>query len=104
MDRGRLDELMGKRRREGLSDEEANELGRLMAEDAGVPYGNAENPPEDVEVERDAVAAEESEEAEVAAEQRDEIEDAERQERDVDDTVLDRERRALHEKDVPPPA
>lgn len=60
MDRVRLDELMEKRRVRGLSDDEANELGRLMAEDAGVPYGNAARPPQDVERERDGTPAEDS--------------------------------------------
>ena len=104
MDRARLEELMEKRRGEGLSDDEANELGRLMAEDAGVPYANAESPPEEVEVERDAVAAEDGEEARVAAEQPDEIEEGERLDRDVDDTVLDDRRRAAQDTDLPPPA
>ena len=104
MDRGRLQELMEKRRGAGLTDAEADELGRLMAEDAGEPYANADNPPEDVEVERDAVAAEDKEEEEVAAEQPEEIEEGERTQRDVDESIMDRGRRALHEKDVPPPA
>ncbi len=104
MDRTRLEELMEKRRVEGLSDDEANELGRLMAEDAGVSYGNAGNPPEDVEVERDAVAAEDTDEARVAAEQPDEIEEGELADRDVDDTVMDRRRRAAQDRDLPPPA
>lgn len=95
---------MEKRRVEGLSDDEANELGRLMAEDAGVPYANADRPPEDVEVERDAIAAEEGEVARVAAEQPDEIEEGELADRDVDDTVLDRRRRAAQDRDLPPPA
>ena len=37
----RFDELLAKRIRIGLSDQEANELGRLFAERAGKPYSNA---------------------------------------------------------------
>lgn len=50
----RYEHLMAKRHKEGLSDDEADELGRLMAERRGAEYANAANPPEDVEVERDA--------------------------------------------------
>jgi len=38
MDEARYTELVGKRDSEGLSDDEANELGRLEAEKEGVPY------------------------------------------------------------------
>ena len=38
MDRERFDELKRKAAGEGLTDEEAGELGRLYAEDRGVPY------------------------------------------------------------------
>jgi hypothetical protein len=41
MDQGRFDELKAKAAGEGLTDEEAAELGRLYAEEAGEPYGNA---------------------------------------------------------------
>ena len=41
MDEKRFAELERKRDREGLSDEEADELGRLMAEQLGKRYGNA---------------------------------------------------------------
>jgi hypothetical protein len=37
----RFDELLAKRIRIGLSDQEANELGRLFAEREGKPYSNA---------------------------------------------------------------
>jgi hypothetical protein len=37
MDEARYNELMAKRE-EGLTDDEANELGRLMAEKEGIPY------------------------------------------------------------------
>jgi hypothetical protein len=53
----RYDELVQKRDSEGLSRQEADELGKLMAERRGEPYGNADNPPADVQVER--VTAEE---------------------------------------------
>ena len=42
-DQKRFDELIEKRGREGLSDEEANELGRLFAEQEGKPYANAQS-------------------------------------------------------------
>jgi hypothetical protein len=42
-DQKRFDELIDKRGREGLSDEEANELGRLFAEQEGKPYANAQS-------------------------------------------------------------
>jgi len=41
MDEGRFQELMKKRTADGLTDEEANELGRMMAEKEGEPYSNA---------------------------------------------------------------
>ena len=51
MDTGRFEELKAKAAGEsGLTLEEANELGRLYAEEAGQPYANAANsPPEDEE-------------------------------------------------------
>lgn len=42
MDSQRFQELERKRDTEGLSDEEANELGRMMAEQRGQPYQNAD--------------------------------------------------------------
>jgi hypothetical protein len=42
MDEQRFRELERKRDAEGLSHEEANELGRMMAEKEGRPYANAE--------------------------------------------------------------
>jgi hypothetical protein len=42
-DQKRFDELIEKRGREGLSNEEANELGRLYAEQEGKPYANAQS-------------------------------------------------------------
>ena len=65
-----------------------------MAEERGERYASADNPPEDVAVERDAAEAEENAE----------IEEAERADRDVDDTVQDDVRKAAEEKDFPPPA
>jgi hypothetical protein len=41
MDEQRFAELERKRDTEGLSNDEANELGRMMAERAGQPYSNA---------------------------------------------------------------
>jgi hypothetical protein len=41
MDEERFTELMKKRDTEGLSDDEANELGRMMAEREGLAYSNA---------------------------------------------------------------
>ena len=43
MNTQRLDDLERKRFEVGLTHEEANELGRLLAERAGKPYGNAES-------------------------------------------------------------
>jgi hypothetical protein len=50
----RFRELTEKRDGPGLSNEEADELGRMMAEREGKPYGNADDPPEEVEEERHA--------------------------------------------------
>jgi hypothetical protein len=41
MDEKRWQELIHKRDTEGLTDQEANELGKMMAEREGKPYGNA---------------------------------------------------------------
>ena len=41
VDERRIEELIGKRHEVGLSDEEADELGRLFAERDGKPYSNA---------------------------------------------------------------
>lgn len=62
MDQGRLEELTTKRQQTGLTPEEANELGRLMAEAAGEPYGNAQDPPPEVAAERDSLVDEPAEE------------------------------------------
>jgi hypothetical protein len=43
MDQKRWQELTHKRETEGLTDEEANELGRLMAEREGKPYSSADD-------------------------------------------------------------
>ena len=43
MDEQRFEELKEKRFREGLTDEEADELGRLMAESEGKPYSSHED-------------------------------------------------------------
>ena len=52
----RYDELDEKRRTRGLTDDEANELGRLEAERMGREYeGNADNPPPGVRADDSAV-------------------------------------------------
>jgi hypothetical protein len=45
VDEGRLQELERKRDSDGLTDDEANELGRMLAEREGKPYGNAATRP-----------------------------------------------------------
>jgi hypothetical protein len=48
VDERRFDELKEKRRSKGLTDEEADELGKMLAEQAGKPYSNARHlPPEE---------------------------------------------------------
>jgi hypothetical protein len=90
----RYEELDAKRQGEGLTLEEANELGRLEAERDGREYeGNAEDPPPEVRAERVGADPEEVTEAEIEA-----------KERDVDDTILTDERRKAAEVDTPPPA
>jgi hypothetical protein len=72
MDDQRFEELTRKRDSEGLSKEEADELGRLTAQREGTPYeGSADDPPPDVEAERrGATPAEAQEQAEAANGQR----------------------------------
>ena len=92
----RYEELTKKRNESGLTREEADELGKLMAERRNEPYGNAERPPEDVEVERSGTA-----------EDVEELEEEKRDDdlnRDVDESVHDRERQAAMDTDIPPPA
>jgi hypothetical protein len=61
--RGRYEDLIDKRDGEGLTDEEATELGRLIAERRGEPYeGDAQDPPPDVELRRRSVPEDEIEE------------------------------------------
>ncbi len=57
MDQARFDELNRKRYLDGLTDEEADELGRLMAEREGKPYQSAEeyHQEHDVQDEADAL-------------------------------------------------
>jgi hypothetical protein len=88
----RYDHLVAKRDAEGLSDNEANELGRLMAERNGETYGNADDPPPDVESERTSKEPEEA--------LRDEVQT----ERDVDDSILVGEGAKGRETDNPPVA
>jgi hypothetical protein len=93
---GRYEELIEKRQGTGLSKDEADELGRLMADRRGQPHGTAENPPEDVEVERSGTV--ESVE-ELEGEKRDQEQD-----RDVDESVHDGQRQTAMDRDEPPPA
>jgi hypothetical protein len=90
----RYQELIDKRDGPGLSDEEADELGRLMAEREGRDYANADSPPVEVEAERVSKEPEEFLEEE---------EDS-KEYRDVDDTVMTREGQPARDKDFPPPA
>lgn len=46
MDDARYRELLEKRDSSGLTDDEADELGRLMAEQEGRPYSNADARPD----------------------------------------------------------
>jgi hypothetical protein len=63
MSEDRYSELIEKRDSAGLSLEEAEELGKLMAEREGKEYeGSADDPPEDVELRRASVPEEEIEE------------------------------------------
>ena len=58
MDDRRLEELKAKRQAKGLTDDEADELGRLFAQLAGKPYSNARHRPEpDAPVSEDAPAS-----------------------------------------------
>jgi hypothetical protein len=88
---GRYEDLIAKRDDEGLSEEEADELGKLIAEREGKPYSNADDPPPDVEAERKGKSAEE-------------VEDEVETERDVDDSVLTEEGEKGREVDNPPVA
>jgi hypothetical protein len=89
---GRYEDLIAKRdSAEGLTDEEANELGQIIAERDGEPYANADDPPPEVEAERRSKPEEATE---------DEVET----ERDVDDSVLTEEREKGREVDNPPVA
>jgi hypothetical protein len=106
MDDQRYEELTRKREESGLTVEEANELGRLIAEKEGrgQEYANAAQPPEEVEVERSGLA-ETEEEMEAVQEEREERETGiPLLDKDVDDTPLDREREAAEERDNPPVA
>jgi hypothetical protein len=108
----RHEELEQKKRETGLTAEEADELGRLMAEREGraEEYANAENPPAEVEVERVGTVRDEGELQDVKQEEQ--AKEAEQPEeeagpempKDVDDTPLDIQRLRAAEKDVPPPA
>jgi hypothetical protein len=108
----RYEELAKKRGESGLTAEEANELGKLMAEKEGreEDYANATNPPEEVEVERTGTVETEEELQEVKEEEQAKEEESPDEEagggmaKDVDDTPLDIRRLRAAEKDSPPPA
>jgi hypothetical protein len=108
----RYEELTRKRDESGLTVEEANELGKLMAEKEGreEDYANATNPPEEVEVERTGTVETEEELQEVKEEEQAKEEERPEEEagagmaKDVDDTPLDTRRLRAAEKDAPPPA
>jgi hypothetical protein len=90
----RYQQLIEKRDSTGLTREETDELGKLMAEREGKEYeGSAADPPEDVELRRASVP-EEAIKEEVDA----------KTYRDVDDSVMTREGQPGREKDAPPPA
>jgi hypothetical protein len=92
---GRYEELIEKRDGPGLSDDEVDELGKLMAKREGKAYeGNADDPPLEVEAERVSKDPEEYVE---------EVE-ASKDSRDVDDSVMTREGEPGRQKDAPPPA
>ena len=91
----RYRELDDKRQGEGLTEEEANELGRLEAERSGKQYeGNADDPPLEVRAERVSSDPEEATEAEVEV----------KENTDVDGSVQTPERLAGEQVDAPPPA
>ena len=108
----RYEQLTRKRDESGLTVEEANELGKLMAEKEGreEDYANATNPPVEVEVERTGTVETEEELQEVKEEEQAKEEERPEEEagagmaKDVDDTPLDIRRLRAAEKDVPPPA
>jgi hypothetical protein len=88
---GRYEDLIAKRRSEGLTQGEANELGQIIAEREGKPYGNAEHPPPEVQEERGDVPEDAT---------RDEVQT----QRDVDDSVLTEEGEEGRKVDNPPVA
>jgi hypothetical protein len=106
MDDQRYRELVQKRDGEGLTVEEANELGRLMAEKdgRGAEYGNADRPPDEVHIARTGIADSE-EELQAVQEERAEREDEDSLlAKEVDDTPLDEQKKAAQERDNPPVA
>jgi hypothetical protein len=54
MDERRFEELKEKRRVKGLTDDEADELGRMFAEEAGKPYSNARGRMQETEASRES--------------------------------------------------
>jgi hypothetical protein len=95
MGEDRYQQLIEKRDGPGLSDNEVDELGKLMADREGKAYeGNAEDPPLEVEAERLSKDPEEYVEEVQAS----------KDSRDVDDSVMTREGEPGRQKDAPPPA
>jgi hypothetical protein len=106
VDEDRYQELLTKRDESGLTREEASELGRLMAEKEGrgEEYGNADQPPEEVEIARTGLADSE-EELEAVQEERAEREgEVPLLKKEVDETPLDKEKEEAQEQDNPPVA
>lgn len=109
---GRYEELEEKKRDTGLTAEEADELGRLMAEREGraEEYANAASPPAEVEVARIGTVRDEGELQDVKQEEQakeaeqPEEEAGQKMPRDVDETPMDERRLRAVEKDFPPPA
>ena len=99
----RYQQLIEKRGGEGLTEDEANELGRLMAQRQGEEYGNADNPPEDVELER--VGTVEATEDDVAELEKQKEEEKARQEKRAATPPKGTEQRPeeVHRADPPKP-
>ncbi|MGH2661962.1 MAG: hypothetical protein ACRDKA_09980 [Actinomycetota bacterium] len=99
----RYQQLIEKRDDEGLTDQEADELGRLMAERRGKQYGNADDPPEDVEIER--VGTMEATEEDVAELEKQKEEEKARQEEKAATPPKGTEQRPeeVHRADPPKP-
>lgn len=99
----RYQQLIEKRDSEGLTEDEANELGRLMAERRGEEYANADDPPEEVEIER--VGTTEATEEDVADLEKQKEEEKARQEENAATPPKGTEQRPeeVHRADPPKP-